>query len=154
MLWHSYPDYLDNYTLAEAYQTLQGDPPAKIPFMVWLLENPSSPLAMPGNIDLRGHDYLHLLLKQGFAAHHEAYVVGFAMGNDVRTTWLHLLIFKIAALFLYPPKYRLTWDELGLFDRGVVVGRQVGQRDLNRSSFARWQHQTLAAIRYEINLII
>jgi hypothetical protein len=66
MLWHNYPDHLDTFTLKDAYETLEGDPPSKIPFIVWLLENPKSPLALPGCIDLYNHDCIHLLLKQGF----------------------------------------------------------------------------------------
>jgi hypothetical protein len=154
MLWQTYPKYLDEWTLDAAYQSLRGDPPAKIPFTVWLLENPASPLAMPGNIDLIGHDCMHLLLKQGFAASNEAFVVGFTMGNDLRTNWLHLLIFRIAAFFLYPPKYRLTWAELTIFDRGVALGRQAQVKNLNRLNLAQWHGKTLAAIRAEIGLPI
>jgi hypothetical protein len=152
MLWQTYPKYLDNWTLEAAYQSLQGDPPGKIPFMVWLLENPASPVAMPGNIDLIGHDQIHLLLQQGFTPAHEAYVVGFTMGNDDRTSWLHLLIFRIAALFLYPPKYRLTKDELVIFDRGLQLGRQTKVRNLNRVGLSHWQHETLATVRNLVGL--
>jgi hypothetical protein len=154
MLWQTYPKYLDEWTLNAAYQSLQGDPPDKIPFMVWLLENPASPLAMPGKIDLAGHDCMHLLLKQGFAAANEAYVVGFTMGNDDRTTWLHLLIFRFAALFLYPPKYRLTRDELAIFDRGVALGRQTKVKNLNQGLLLKWNDTTLQAVREQIGLPI
>jgi hypothetical protein len=152
MLWQTYPKYLDEWTLDRAYQSLQGDPPNKIPFMVWLLENPASPLAMPGNIDLAGHDCMHLLLKQGFAAANEAYVVGFTMGNDDRTTCLHLLIFRIAALFLYPPKYRLNRDELAIFDRGVALGRQTKVKNLNQGILTKWRDTTLQSVREQIGL--
>ncbi len=154
MLWQTYPKHLDEWTLDTAYQSLQGDPPDKIPFMVWLLENPASPLAMPGNIDLVGHDCIHLLLKQGFAAANEAYVVGFTMGNDDRTTWFHLLIFRIAALFIYPPKYRLTRDELAIFDQGVALGRQTKVKNLNQGVLVKWRDAPLRSVREQIGLPI
>jgi hypothetical protein len=154
MLWQTYPVDLDEWTLDDAYQSLQGDPPADIPFLVWLLENPASPLAMPGKIDLVGHDYLHLLLKQGFSAANEAYVVGFTMGNDERTIGLHLAIFSIFALFLYPPKYRLTRAELLIFRQGVVLGRQMRVRNINQINFAQWSRDTLRSIREQIGLTI
>jgi hypothetical protein len=154
MLWQTYPNYLDEWTLDAAYQSLQGDPPDKIPFVVWLLENPASPLAMPGNIDLAGHDCIHLLLKQGFAAANEAYVVGFTMGNDDRTTWLHLMIFRIVALFLYPPKYRLTTDELAIFDQGVALGRQTKVKNLNQGVLVKWNNATLRSVREQVGLLI
>lgn len=64
MLWDIYPEELEVLTLHDAYLTLAGDPPSKIPFFVWLFENPRSPLALPGKIDLYQHDCLHLLLKK------------------------------------------------------------------------------------------
>jgi hypothetical protein len=154
MLWQTYPEYLDNYSLENAYQSLQGDPPGKIPFMVWLLENPASPCALPGKIDLFGHDCIHLLLKQGFDSSNEAFVVGFTMGNDVRTTYWHLLLFKIMALVFYPAQYRLTWAEIKLFDRGVTLGRQLTRRNLNTWCWSDYYGQTLAEVRSTIGLQI
>ena len=71
--------------LREALQSMGGDPPSSIPFLLWLLENPDSPIALPGKIDLYRHDCLHLLLDRGFSLYDEAFVVGFTMGNDVQT---------------------------------------------------------------------
>ncbi|WP_404786544.1 hypothetical protein [Altericista sp. CCNU0014] len=152
MLWHTYPDGLDTLTLQGAYQTLEGDPPSKIPFIVWLLENPESPLALPGCIDLYGHDCLHLLLKQGFTSENEAYVVGFTMGNDIRTNRVHLFIFKLAARVLYPEKYRLKASDIETFERGFQMGKRVQVKNLNQSSFERWEYKILKDIRTEIGL--
>jgi hypothetical protein len=154
MLWSKYPEVLDDVTLAAAYQTLQGDPPAEIPWMVWLLENPASRCALPGNIDLFGHDCMHLLLKKGFSSADEAYVVGFTMGNNRCATWVHLLLFKVAAFFFYPPKYRLKYSELAILDRGFQLGRSNKIRNLNQLCLEDWQHKTLREIRTEINLEI
>jgi hypothetical protein len=152
MLWQTYPEYLDHYSLETAYQSLQGDPPAKIPLMVWLLENPASPVALPGKIDLLGHDCIHLLLKQGFSSGNEAVVVGFTMGNDLRTTFWHLLLFKIMALIFYPAKYRLTWSELKLFDQGVAMGRKTIQKNLNHWCWQDYYSHTLSEVRVAIGL--
>ncbi len=152
MLWNQYPDRLDKFTLLAACEDLQGDTPERIPFLVWLLENPSSPLNMPGSIDLFGHDCIHLLLKQGFTSTNEAYVIGFTMGNDTRTTWIHLLIIKIACYCLYPPKYRLTYSELKIFDRGVKLGREIKFKNINKYNLDAWQHKKLKDIRIEIGL--
>ncbi len=152
MLWHIYPEELDTLPLKIAYETLQGDPPSKIPFIVWLLENPESPLALPGCINLYGHDCLHLLLKQGFTSENEAYVVGFTMGNDVRTNRFHLLIFKIAAQVLYPEKYRLRPSDISVFERGFEMGKRVSAKNLNQFSFDEWEYKALREIRKEIGL--
>jgi hypothetical protein len=152
MLWHTYPNELDTLTLEKAYQTLEGDPPSKIPFIVWLLENPDSPLALPGCIDLYRHDCLHLLLKQGFTSESEAYVVGFTMGNDIRTNRMHLLIFKLAARLLYPEKYRLKNSDIEAFERGFQMGQRVRVKNLNQASFRQWEYKVLREIRTEIGL--
>jgi hypothetical protein len=150
MLWTEYPSILDEVTLEVAYETLQGDPPSKIPFLVWMLENPASPCPLPGNIDLRKHDYIHLLLKRGFTSSDEAFIVGFTMGNDTRTAWFHLLIFKVIGLFLYPPKYRISYTDLEVFDRGVEFGRSMKMKNLNQICWNRWNHKTLSEIGMEI----
>jgi hypothetical protein len=154
MLWHEYPEALDDVTLAAAYQTLQGDPPAEIPWMVWLLENPASRCALLGNIDLFGHDCMHLLLKKGFSSADEAYVVGFTMGNNIRATWWHLLLFKIAAVLFYPPKYRLQYSELSILQKGFQLGRSTKIRNLNQLCLEDWRHKNLREIRREIDLEI
>jgi hypothetical protein len=152
MLWKKYPKKLDKMTLTEAYNTLQGDEQSEIPWIVWLLENPASPIALPGNIDLAGHDCIHLLLKQGFTSTNEAYVVGFTMGNDQRTKWFHFQFFKIAVLFLYPPKYRLSYAEIQVLERGFRLGQRTQVKDLNKMSLEKWNNKTLEQIRLDLEL--
>jgi hypothetical protein len=154
MLWNQYPKDLDHITLGEAYQTLQGDPPAKIPWIVWLLENPASPCALPGNIDLFGHDCIHLLLKKGFSSDDEAYVVGFTMGNDLRTNGLHLLVFKIFALFFYPSKYRISYEQLSILHSGWSLGRKTKVKNLNQVCLEDWSSKVLHELRTELKLKI
>jgi hypothetical protein len=154
MLWNKYPKNLDDTTLAAAYQSLQGDAPSEIPKIVWLLENPASPVALPGNIDLFGHDCIHLLLKKGFTSASEAYVVGFTMGNDLRTTNLHFTFFKFASLFLYPPKYRLTIAEISILEKGFKKGRGTPIKNLNQIDLEQWSDKTLGELRKEIELEI
>ncbi|MEO0459023.1 MAG: hypothetical protein AAF152_20915 [Cyanobacteria bacterium P01_A01_bin.114] len=52
-------------TLQDAIASLNLDEPDQIPLMIRLVENPDSPIALPGNIDLRAHDCLHILLNRG-----------------------------------------------------------------------------------------
>jgi hypothetical protein len=118
------------------------------------LENPASPVALPGNIDLFGHDCIHLLLKKGFTSASEAYVVGFTMGNDLRTTNLHFTFFKFASLFLYPPKYRLTIAEISILEKGFKKGRGTPIKNLNQIDLEQWSDKTLGELRKEIELEI
>jgi hypothetical protein len=154
MLWKKYPKALDDMTLAVAYESLQGDAPSEIPKIVWLLENPASPFALPGSIDLFGHDCVHLLLKKGFTSSNEAYVVGFTMGNDLRTTNLHFAFFKFASLFLYPPKYRLTVAEIAVLEKGFEKGRNTTTKNINQIDLEQWSDKTLNELREDIDLEI
>ncbi|MGA7954008.1 MAG: hypothetical protein WCA07_10870 [Gloeobacterales cyanobacterium] len=136
-----------NLTLKEAYEQLRKDEPSAIPFLIWLLENPDSPLSLPGNISLREHDYVHILLGRGQSGEDEAYVVGFTMGSDTQTNWIHLAIFKFFARYFYPQKYRMGAKELHVFDNGFSTARQMRITALNRFDFKAHQDQTIASLR-------
>lgn len=152
MLYRQYPNYYDQLTLAQALQNLQGDIPSDIPYLVWLLENPASPLNMPGSIDLCGHDCIHLLLKKGFSSDDEAYIIGFTMGNNIDTSWIHLLILKIAAYFLYPSKYKFNYSQLKTFDRAVKHGQITLLKNLNKINWIDWLHKPIEDIRLELGI--
>jgi hypothetical protein len=133
--------------LHEALQAMNGDPPSSIPFLVRLLENPASPLALPGKIDLYRHDCLHLLLDRGFTLYDEAFVVGFSMGNDVRTNQIHLAIFKLFSFFFYPQIYRFNQIHLRVFDLGFAYGRAIKAKNLNQFDFSFYKDQSLEVLR-------
>jgi hypothetical protein len=152
MLSTEYPQELDSWTLAAACQELQGDPATDIPWLMWLLENPDSPFALPGSIGLYNHDCMHLILKQGFSSENEAYVVGFSMGNDVRTNSLHLWVIQTASVWLYPKKYRWHPANVAAFDRGLKLGRATKMKNLNQVMPEVWQHKTLPEIRCELGM--
>lgn len=139
-------------TLREAIEIMGGDPPSAIPFLVRLLENPASPIALPGNIDLYGHDCLHLLLNRGWSLYDEAFVVGFTMGNDTRTTWFHLAILKFFASHFYPPKYRFDREHLKVFDVGVAYGRAIKVKNLNTIDFRKYETLPIQLIRHRLGI--
>ena len=146
------PQSLAQLTLAQVYALLSGDCPAEIPFVVWLIENPDSPFALPGKIHLREHDYFHLLLGRGFSASDEAYVIGFTMGNDLSTKRWHIWLYKFVSRFLYPPKFRFTRADLKAFDRGLAWGRNLPIQNLNQLDFIPYQDWQLSSLRDGLGL--
>ena len=100
----------------------------KIPFVIWLLENPNSLLALPGKISLRHHD-IHILLGKGISPQDEAFVIGFTMGNDLNNNKLHLLIYKLSARFFYPYTYHFSTLNIKSFDLGFMYIKKI---NLNR----------------------
>lgn len=134
-------------TLKEAYSILESNEQTDIPFLVWLLENPDSPLALPGKIYLREHDYIHILLGCGQSAQDEAFVIGVTMGSNLKTNWLHLAIFKFFTRHLYPKPYQFSQEDLRVFDLGFDYGRRIQVKQLNEIDFEPYQNQTIASLR-------
>ncbi len=58
--------YIDSNScsLHDAVQQLVTDRPEDEPWIVWLFEDVSSPIALPGKISLYGHDSLHAILNR------------------------------------------------------------------------------------------
>ena len=141
---------LEDYhlTLKEAYELLEKDEALAIPFLIRLLENPDSPISFPGQIYLREHDYVHILLGRGQSAEDEAYVVGFTMGSDTQTNRIHLAIFKFFARYFYPQKYRMRAKELQVFEKGFSTARQMKITALNRFDFKAHEDQNIASLRH------
>ncbi|BAY66587.1 hypothetical protein NIES22_67270 [Calothrix brevissima NIES-22] len=140
--------------LHHAYQEMNGDPPSAVPFLVWLLENPDSPLPFSGKIDLYRHDCLHLLLERGFSVEDEAFVVGFTMGNDPACKWFHIALFKLISTMLYPQKFRFNKAHLVIFDIGVFYGRKIRTHNLNKLDFKIYENQSLNYIRQDLGIDI
>jgi len=144
---------LHNTTLHDAVQKIMVDSQANIPFIIWLFENPSSPIALPGSIDLYGHDCLHILLDRvELSLAEEAFVIGFTMGNDQRTSWFHKLLFKVISSTLYPRKYRFSWKDFRSFDAGFLYGRSLPFQNLNQIDFRAYQHQTVTQVRQRFGI--
>ena len=143
-------------TLGEAYAKfiVKGDPPEATPFQVWLLENPDSPLSLPGQIYLREHDYLHILLDLDMTAQSEAFVIGFTMGNDPSTTEDHVLIFKLAARLFYPKGYKFSAENLSIFDWGFRFGRLTHVKNLNKLDYSPYLSVTISTLRDKFGIDI
>ena len=137
----------DDLTLKEAYQKMDLDQPDEIPWIIRLFENPRSPLALPGCISLHDHDCLHILLGRGVTPQDEAFVLGFAMGSDVRTKLWHIQLFKFLSRFVYPAKYRFTCQDMTVFNLGFKYGENLFRVNLNQLSFKCFYNYKLKHLR-------
>ncbi len=143
----NFPIDVAHINLKEAYTAVYSLHEVKIPFVIWLLENPSSPLALPGKISLRNHDYIHLLLGRGISPEDEAFVIGFTMGNDLKTNRLHLFLYKIFAKFIYPYPYNFSTLDLIKFDLGFIYGRKIKAKQVNNINFEIYQDESINYLR-------
>ena len=96
---------------------------SEVPWLVWLMENPKSPIHLHGASALNDHDYVHVILDKGQANDDEAFVIGFTMGNDDRTKEWEVKLFKFVSSKLYPKKERFTKEQLKIFNRGFEYGQ-------------------------------
>ncbi len=120
----------------------------KVPFIIWLLENPHSPICLPGAITLQQHDYVHCLLGANLKLDGEAFVIGFTMGCAPRKHALHLAIFKFASCYCYPRKYRFSGRKHWIiFKRGYDLAQQTQIRDLNAFDFQSWLDKPVEQLR-------
>jgi hypothetical protein len=143
---------MKNKKLKDAYSLLFASQFFKVPFLVWLLENPNSPLGFPGKITLYNHDCLHLLLGRNISSQDEAFVIGFTMGNDLKTCWIHIAIFKIFARFFYPSPYKFSPLDIKVFDLGFTYGRRVKVKQINHINFENYGNETIAALREHLGI--
>ncbi|MBN3961843.1 hypothetical protein [Nostoc sp. NMS8] len=119
----------------------------KMPFVIWLLENPNSLLALPGKINLRHHDYIHILLGRGISPQDEAFVIGFTMGNDLKTNQLHLFIYKLFAKFIYPDPYKFSKLDFMNFNLGFLYGKKIKTKQINEIDFKMYQNENVGLLR-------
>ncbi len=141
-----------NKTLGSAYQKINLDNQSDIPLIIRLLENPASPIALPGKISLHNHDYLHIIFGIGVSPADEAFIIGFTMGNDDQTKSRHVRLYKFFSRFVYPLKYRFTLQELGIFDLGFEYGKRHKYRNLNGIKFDCFYSTEIEEIRKILNI--
>ncbi len=117
---------IDHLTLGNVLDSLPGFGPDDVDNVVRLFENPDSKYAFPGAVNLKRHDCIHILLGRGLLGQDEAFVVGYTMGSvHDRITKEQLATFRMIAQTVYPDGYRMTDEDLMVFDLAYNYGRQA-----------------------------
>lgn len=135
----------ENQPLAEVYRAMPKAPASAVPWYVRLLENPASPLALTGAVDLFGHDCIHAVLGRGLLAQDEAFVLGFTMGAGQCAPWQQS-VFRLSARYLYRGAYRFTDLDQAVFDLAVDVGRAT-PAPLHKADFRGLFERPLGDVR-------
>jgi hypothetical protein len=137
-------------TLETVYRSLPGSPSESVPFAVRLLENPKSSLALPGAVDLFGHDCIHAVLGRGLLPQDEAFVLGFTMGTDPAHRFHHEHLFRFCARWLYRGAYRFSRTDAEVFAFAVRAGRTSGAVSLASVDFRALWHLPLTEVRRRV----
>jgi hypothetical protein len=129
------PGFSEEITLQAAYDAMPGDEPAAIPWYVRLLENPASPVAWPGAVDLFGHDCIHIVLGRGMLSQDEAFVVGYTMGASGKLGRRRRAMFTVLARSLYRGPYRFCAADQVVFGLAADFAAQSGARPVHDAAW-------------------
>ena len=150
---HWYPGLSnDNDPLGDVIKALPGASDVEIPEVVRRLENPSSPVSLPGAVTLRRHDVIHILLGRGLLDQDEAFVVGFTMGNASKFRESDAMVMRQALEHWYPEPFRIFGDKLDVFDLGVQAGQSMGIPDISLIPIEDLEGSTLGTARRDLKL--
>lgn len=152
--WYEWNPGLHNgdWQLQQVIATLPAASPEDIPWRVRLFENPASPIAFPGAINLTRHDALHVLLGRGLRNQDEAFVIGFTMGTCAQIRRWQVCFFRWIITHVYPAPYRFCPQDLIAFDLGFNVGQSIPVRDLGRYPFEKHTHCILDELRHRLGI--
>ena len=150
---HWYPGLsIADRKLCDCIASLPGASDVDIPEVVRRLENPVSPLALPGAVTLRRHDVLHILLGRGLLDQDEAFVVGFTMGNATRYRDADGALMREALEHWYPEPFRIFGTKLRVFDLGVQAGKCMGIPDIAQIPVENLGSFTVGHARQELKI--
>jgi hypothetical protein len=134
-------------SLRSVYSSLPGIGAADIPWYVRLLENPRSPLALAGAIDLFGHDCIHALLGRGLLPQDEAFVLGFTMGSTDRCPDWQARCYRWCAEHLYRGAYRFAGADAEVFRYAFGAARRSRCLPLSQLDYRAWLDRPIGALR-------
>jgi len=145
---------LDNASssLASVYEDMPKDCAVAIPWYVRLLENPKSPVALAGAIDLFGHDCVHILLGRGLLPQDEAFVIGFTMGRSPRCPGWHTPLFRWVAEHVYRGAFRFSRVDAEVFDFAAEAGRRQRRVSFGDVDFDAWLTRPLGELRAALGI--
>lgn len=144
-------------TLREAYHYLQivAAPQGKIPEIIRWTEGKDSKLVKEffyGGVDLRAHDFIHILLGRGLLPHDEAFVIGFTMGSTNRLQTLNKEAFAYIAQHHYPNAYRMDEACKVIYMDAAKIGYIMDCKPLDQVDFTPYLDMTIDEVRKRVNL--
>jgi hypothetical protein len=139
-------------SLRKVYGEMPRNSADGVPWEVRALENPRSPFALPGAVDLFAHDCIHALLGRGLLPQDEAFVLGFTMGSARGLRGWHVALFKHSARLLYRGPFRFSDLDADVFAFAVHAARQSGALSLADVDFRSVLDHPLRLVRARLGL--
>jgi hypothetical protein len=146
----------DDMTLAEVLATMPKSDADDVPEIVQKYENPKSPDALPGAIELDRHDCLHVVLGRGLHVQDEAFVIGATMGAASDITGEIVDRFIEIATTDYPEVWRFEDAHIPSFRLGVGFAMDLMPgADLHLTPYEAepFQSRTVRDLRDQLGLV-
>jgi hypothetical protein len=113
-------------TLGDVLATLPGVSEKDLPEVLYKYEDPNSPQAFVGAVQLAHHDVIHILLGRGLLDQDEAFVLGFTMGTCKEGAPRNQVSEMIEVLTSqYPEPYRIPNQKSLAFELGVTCAESM-----------------------------
>ena len=145
----------DEMTIAEVLATLPAADAEDVPEIIRKYENPSSPDALPGAIELARHDVIHVLLGRGLHVQDEAFVIGATMGAASDITDEHVDTFIRVSTTEYPKHWRFLEEHIPSYRLGVGFAvDNLPNKNLHLIPLEEepWQSKTVAEARKDLGI--
>lgn len=146
----------DDKTLSEVLATLPAAAAEDVPAIIRKYENPESPDALPGAIDLNRHDCIHVLLGRGLHVQDEAFVIGATMGAASDITGEIVDFFIKISTTEYPKHWRFEQEHIPSFRLGVGFAMDnLAGKDLHLIPLEgpEWQSKTVRDARKALGIV-
>lgn len=155
--WHI-PYTRDDISLQKALDTIadirtyQYD----IPLMIELADNAELNTAnqrlFAGNLDLRQHDCIHILLGRGLLLADEMFTIGFTLASHYKASMREAHFYAYFARKIFSAINHLSDAELSIFRDGVRLGYISGCVALDKFDYEPWLDESLNKLRDAIGI--
>lgn len=142
----------DNETLEDELKKLPGMTQADVHFLVRFFENPESPFALKGAVDLFNHDCIHIVLGRGVQNQDEAFIIGFTMGNSKELGFWESTFFRIVSRYFYPREYRFNREEIRILKLATEYGKRCAVSKIHEVNFQSFLYDKLGDIRARLRI--
>jgi hypothetical protein len=151
LLWNPGLDNSDQ-SLFEVYRGMPRGLSSAVPWYVRLLENPRSPFALPGAVDLFEHDCIHIVLGRGLLPQDEAFVLGFTMGASQECRRWHRDLFRLCARTLYRNPFRFSKTDMEVFEFAFEAAEHARIEALHLPDYRALFNQPIGDVRAALGL--
>ncbi len=155
--WHI-PLSENSLTLGVARASLDevGARQENIPLIVKLVENPDYCIPgftlFHGAVDLKAHDYIHILLGRGLLPADEAFVIGYTMGSTKQVGSVETTLLELITRYIYPQTYQFRDRDINIFYSALKLAETSNCAALDQVDYKKLIDEPLQQVRCKLEI--